>query len=96
MAENAKKLTYGSSPILVDYAVNDGEGNNISTYYLPASSFSWGNLTDRPTALSQFTNDSGFITISALTGYATQTWVQQNQKYTVSVSGDTLTIKENY
>ena len=93
---NAKKLTFGSTPILVDYAEKDGEGNNIANYYLPTSSFTWSNLSGRPTTLSQFTNDSGYITTSALSGYATQTWVQQNPKYTITVSGSTLTIRENY
>lgn len=126
----AKKIVYNdNSPIIVDYATNDSKGNNIANYYLPVSSFSWANLSDKPTALSQFTNDSGFITqssvtwanlpdkpaiptvptnisaftndsgyitTSALSGYATQTWVKQNPKYTISLSGSTLTIKTNY
>lgn len=88
MAENAKKLTYGTSPILVDYATNDSQGNNIVDTYAKKS--------ELPTSLSQLSNDTGFITTSALDGYATQTYVQQNPKYTITVSGDTLTIKENY
>ena len=125
----AKKIVYNdNSPIIVDYATNDGQGNNIASYYLPVASFTWSNLSGRPTALSQFTNDSGFITqssvtwanlpdkptlstvatsgsyndltdkpsIPSLSGYATQTWVKQNPKYTISLSGSTLTITTNY
>jgi hypothetical protein len=36
-----------------------------------AGSVAWANVTDRPTALSSFTNDSGYITSSALSGYLT-------------------------
>lgn len=144
----AKKIVYNdNSPIIVDYASMDNRGNSIANYYLPASSFTWSNLSGKPTKLSQFTNDSGYITSSALSGYLTQTsadaryllktnfswanlpgkptlstvatsgsyndltdkpaipslsgyateaWVKSNPKYTITVSGDTLTIKENY
>lgn len=34
-------------------------------------------IKNKPTKLSDFNNDSGFITSSALSGYATQTWVGQ-------------------
>ena len=43
-----------------------------------------GNVTiSIPTATSDLTNDSGFITLSALTPYATQTWVE-NKGYITS------------
>lgn len=42
------------------------------------------NITDIPTATSDLTNDSGFITASALNGYATQTWVGQQGYITSS------------
>lgn len=43
-----------------------------------------------PTNISAFTNDSGYITSSALNGYATQTWVT-NQGYITSSSLPTMT-----
>lgn len=130
MAGNAKKLTYGSSPILVDYAEKDSNGNVIKdTYatisslnsYVTTANFTWSNLSGKPsfatvatsgnyndlsnkpsiptvpTNISAFTNDSGYITSSALSSYATQSWVKSSgQKYTISLSGSTLTIKTNY
>lgn len=43
-----------------------------------------------PTNISSFTNDSGYITSSALSGYATQTWVGQ-QGFITSASLPTMT-----
>lgn len=43
-----------------------------------------------PTNISSFTNDSGYITSSALSGYATETWVGQ-QGFITSASLPTLT-----
>lgn len=37
--------------------------------YITSASLTWANISGRPTALSQFTNDSGFITSSSLSGY---------------------------
>jgi hypothetical protein len=49
-------------------------------YANSAGSVAWTNVSNRPTHLSQFTNDLGnygnWITPSALSGYATQSWVQ--------------------
>jgi hypothetical protein len=49
-------------------------------YANSAGSVAWTNVSGRPTHLSQFTNDLGnygnWITASALSGYATQSWVQ--------------------
>lgn len=44
-----------------------------------------------PTATSDLTNDSGYITSSALNGYATQTWVGQQGYITGITSGDVTT-----
>lgn len=89
-----------SNVISVEYANKDGQGHQIDTYYLPISSFSWTELSGKPTNISAFTNDVGYITTSALSSYATQTYVQeyvkQNPKYTISLSGSTLTITTNY
>lgn len=46
-----------------------------------------------PTATSDLTNDSGYITSSALTGYATETWVTNQGYSTFSGSYNDLTDK---
>lgn len=48
-----------------------------------------------PTKTSDLTNDSGFITSSALSGYATETWVGQ-QGYLTSVSWNDVTGKPTF
>lgn len=48
-----------------------------------------------PTATSDLTNDSGFITSSALSGYATQAWVGQ-QGYLTSVAWGDVTGKPTF
>ena len=40
------------------------------------TSVSWSDVQGRPTKVSEFLNDSGFITSAALLGYATQSWVE--------------------
>ena len=52
-----------------------------------ATSGSYNDLSDKPTiptATSQLTNDSNFITNEALTGYATETWVGEQGYQTAS------------
>lgn len=104
---NAKKITYkNNTPIAVDYAEKDGNGNVIANTYATISSlndyvttanFTWANLSGKPTNISAFTNDAGYITISSLSNYATQDWVKSSgQKYTISLSGSTLTITTNF
>jgi hypothetical protein len=51
------------------------------------------NIADIPTATSDLTNDSGFITSSALSGYATQTWVSQ-QGYLTEIPAEYVTDSE--
>ena len=51
--------------------------------------------TDIPTATSQITNDSGFITSSALAGYATEYWVGQ-QGYLTSVTWNDVSGKPTF
>lgn len=48
-----------------------------------------------PTATSDLTNDSGYITSSALSGYATETWVTNQGYSTFSGSYNDLTNKPN-
>ena len=55
-------------------------GSQSVNYANSAGSTAWTNVSGRPTALSQFTNDLGnygnWITSAALSGYATQSWVE--------------------
>lgn len=55
MAGNAKKLTYGSSPILVDYASKDAQGNDITTEYLHAKDLSINSVEDATAILKTLT-----------------------------------------
>lgn len=48
-----------------------------------------------PTNISAFTNDSGYITSSALTGYATQSWVGQ-QGYITGIGSTDVTTALGY
>lgn len=48
-----------------------------------------------PTTVSSFTNDAGYITSSALNGYATETWVGQ-QGYLTSVDWSDVTGKPTF
>ena len=67
------------------FKVGDGKSKWSDLDYAEASSISWNNVTNRPTKLSAFTNDSGFITgvtkamITTALGYTppeedTNTW----------------------
>lgn len=51
------------------------------------------NVADIPTATSDLLNDSGFITLSALTPYATQTWVE-NKGYLTEIPAEYVTDSE--
>ena len=48
-------------------------------------------VTDIPTTTGELTNDSGFITSAALTGYATETWVGEQGYQTASDVSTALT-----
>ena len=48
-----------------------------------------------PTNISAFTNDSGYITSSALSGYATETWVG-NQGYLTGITSSDVTTALGY
>lgn len=48
-----------------------------------------------PTTVSSFTNDAGYITSSALSGYATETWVGQ-QGFLTSVSWNDVSSKPTF
>ena len=49
------------------------------------------NVNSIPTATSDLTNDSGFITNTALSGYATETWVTNQNYITEITSSDVIT-----
>lgn len=73
--------------------------------YSPTSAFGtvafsndYGDLDNKPsipTATSDLTNDSGFITISALSGYATESWVT-NKGYITGINSSDVTTALGY
>lgn len=64
------KVTFGSKTI-----IDSGSIGNQSVKYATsagsANSVAWSNVSGRPTKVSQFTNDSGYITSSGSCNYAT-------------------------
>lgn len=52
-------------------------------------------ISNIPTKTSDLTNDSGYITNSALVGYATQNWVE-NQGYITGITGSDVTTALGY
>lgn len=59
---------------------------------------SYNDLTDKPTIptkTSDLTNNSGFITVGALSGYATETWVG-NQGYITGITSSDVTTALGY
>lgn len=74
-----------------------GDITGKPTFANVATSGSYNDLIDKPTiptTTNELTNDSGFITSAALTGYATETWVGQQGYQTASdvstaISGQT-------
>lgn len=53
----------------------DGTTIAINNQVISVGTIPYNKLSGAPTAVSAFTNDSGYITSSALSGYATQTYV---------------------
>ena len=75
--------------------VNWSDILNKPTFATVATSGSYNDLSDKPTIptkTSQLDNDSNFITNAALTGYATETWVEQ-KGYLTSVAWGDITDK---
>ena len=66
-------------------------GNYVTSTDLAAELLNYAELDDIPTKTSDLTNDSGFITSSALTGYATESWVSNQGYSTFSGSYNDLT-----
>lgn len=82
---------------LLDYVTTSELTTELSNYVtstdLAAELLNYAELSDIPTNTSDLTNDSGFITSSALTGYATETWVTNQGYSTFSGSYNDLTNK---
>jgi len=53
----------------------DGTTINIANQVISVGTVPYASISNAPTAVSAFTNDSGYITSSALSSYATQTYV---------------------
>jgi len=83
----------------VGKARQDGLGRTFDEYYASKSelfSGDYNDLTNKPTIptkTSDLTNDSGFITNSALNGYATEQWVTNQGYSTFSGNYNDLTNK---
>lgn len=81
----ATETWVGQQGYLTSVAWGDVTGK--PTFATVATSGSYNDLTNKPTIptkTSQLTNNSGYITSSALTGYATETWVGQQGYQTAS------------
>ena len=53
----------------------DGTTINIANQVISVGTVPYSNISGNPTAVSAFTNDSGYLTNSALSSYATQSYV---------------------
>lgn len=85
-------VTAGVAEIdLTDYA----EINDLSTVALTGDYDDLINKPTIPSKTSDLTNDSGFITSSALSGYATEAWVGQ-QGYLTSVTWNDVSGKPTF
>ncbi len=80
--------------------VNNGQldiqvnGSSVATFTANQSGNTTADITI-PTATSDLTNDSGFITVSALSGYATESWVT-NKGYITGISSSDVTTALGY
>lgn len=76
----------------------DGTTITINDQVISGFSGNYNDLTNKPTIptlVSQLTNDTGFITSSALSGYATESWVQ-SQNYLTTVGWNDITGKPTF
>ena len=88
----------GSGNITVAASSDWSDITNKPNFATVATSGSYTDLINKPsipTKTSDLTNDSGFITSSALSGYATETWVGQ-QGYLTSVSWNDVSGKPTF
>lgn len=85
----SNKPTIPAAQVNSDWNASSGVAQilNKPTLSTVATSGSYNDLTDKPTiptTTGELTNDSGFITSAALTGYATETWVSEQGYQTAS------------
>lgn len=90
-------------PDLSNYVTSSSLATTLTNYVLSSSlatvatSGDYDDLLNKPTIptvptnISAFTNDSGYITSSALSGYATETWVGNQGYITGITSSDVIT-----
>lgn len=96
-ASTAGIATYSSTSGIATYASTAGISSNSNKLdnQLPSYYLDYTNFTNTPVNLSQFTNNVGFITSSALVGYATETYVNVAIASLVNSAPATLdTLKE--
>ncbi len=94
---NSSTATYATSAGIATYASTAGISSNSNKLdnQLPSYYLDYANFTNTPVNLSQFTNNVGFITASALVGYATETYVNVAISNLVNSAPATLdTLKE--
>ena len=81
------KPTIPAAQVNSDWNASSGVAQilNKPTLATVATTGSYNDLSDKPTiptTTNELTNDSGFITNAALTGYATETWVRERDYQT--------------
>ena len=81
------KNLLNTTTLYPNYISIDDGNNTKDIYYNDIAT-----VSQIPTTTGELTNDSGFITSAALTGYATETWVGQ-QGYLTSVAWGDITGK---
>ena len=81
--------------IKVNGTTYDEPVNGILTIPDYPTSLEWSAINGKPTKLTEFTNDAGFITSAALNGYATQSWVEGKNYLTSHQSIYGLTINNS-
>lgn len=85
VTHNVSEFATSAQGALADSAVQPSDLATVAT------SGSYTDLSNKPTNVSAFTNDAGYITNSALNGYATETWVGQQGYITGITSTDVTT-----
>ena len=91
-AENTGVSTYSNVAGIATYATTSGISTNTTLLdnQLPSYYLDYTNFTNTPSNLSDFSNDVGFITSSALVGYATETYVNVAIANLVNSAPETL------
>lgn len=99
-AQNAIQLGYGTNNTTDSLQIGSYQLLDTSTGLIPDARLSsniarTSQIPTVPTNISAFTNDSGYITSSALSGYATETWVGQ-QGYITGIGSTDVTTALGY